>query len=221
MKKLTQAEFDEFVKEYVYPIIKNRFVDITNSHSSIEIRFVNCVIARIEDEEYVDDHGFKVNQYYFNNCKILDFEKIKTVEPPSYINCTFVKPVPSVCPEEGEFIGYKKCSYIKYDENGREQYIDTCIVKLLIPADAKRSSGFSNKCRCDKAKVLEVYEPASGNKLTGNLVVYSMFASYEMRLYYDKGEWVYPDSFDDDRFNECSNGIHFFMSFNEARGYCV
>ena len=56
---------------------------------------------------------------------------------------------PLVCPEEGEFIGYKigysnDCNY------------EPCIITLLIPADAKRSSAFGNKCRCNKAKVLEI-----------------------------------------------------------------
>lgn len=47
------------------------------------------------------------------------------------------------CPD-GEFVGYKKAG-------GK-------IVKLLIPADAKRSSATTLKCRCSKAKVLEIQE---------------------------------------------------------------
>src|SRR4051812_20850243 len=38
-------------------------------------------------------------------------------------------------PEEGQFIGWKKCE-------------DSAIVKLRIPADAKRSHGSERKCRC-------------------------------------------------------------------------
>ena len=30
------------------------------------------------------------------------------------------------------------------------------------------------------------------------------------------GETVYPDSFDENRFEECSNGIHFFMNKQDA-----
>lgn len=33
---------------------------------------------------------------------------------------------------------------------------------------------------------------------------------------YKVGEMVYPDSFDDNRFNECSHGIHFFIDRGEA-----
>lgn len=45
------------------------------------------------------------------------------------------------CPESGTFLGYKRC-------------FNDLLVQLLIPADAKRSSGTSDACRCDKAKVL-------------------------------------------------------------------
>lgn len=36
---------------------------------------------------------------------------------------------------------------------------------------------------------------------------------------YRTGEMVYSDSFDEDRWNECSHGIHFFMSPKEALNY--
>ena len=52
------------------------------------------------------------------------------------------------CPEEGSFIGYKKA--------------DDCIIKLLILEDAKRSSATTFKCRCDKAKVLEIKDIKTG-----------------------------------------------------------
>ena len=36
---------------------------------------------------------------------------------------------------------------------------------------------------------------------------------------YVKGEMVYPDSFDDNRWNECSHGIHFFINKEDALNY--
>ena len=33
---------------------------------------------------------------------------------------------------------------------------------------------------------------------------------------YEVGKEVVADSFDDDRWNECSHGIHFFITRNEA-----
>ena len=63
-------------------------------------------------------------------------------------NAKNVPYIPMICPEEGEFIGWKKASA----SNG-----EGVIVKLEIPASAKRSSATSRKCRCNKAKVLEIY----------------------------------------------------------------
>ena len=36
---------------------------------------------------------------------------------------------------------------------------------------------------------------------------------------YTVGEMVYPDTFDENRWNECSNGIHFFINKQEAIDY--
>ena len=40
--------------------------------------------------------------------------------------------------------------------------------------------------------------------------------NYGQNTIYRIGEMVYPDSFDNDRWNECSNGIHFFMDKQDA-----
>lgn len=53
------------------------------------------------------------------------------------------------CPTDGSFIGWKKAS----------EYI----VKLQIPEDARRSSAGGEKCRCDKAYVVEI-QNADGTK---------------------------------------------------------
>ena len=98
------------------------------------------------------------------------------------------------CPEEGAFIAWKKC------EGG-------VIVKLLIPADAKRSSATSRKCRASKAIVLEVIGAEKG------------FSTVDMNFTYEAGQEVIPDFFDDDRWNECSHGIHFFITKAEAEKY--
>jgi hypothetical protein len=98
------------------------------------------------------------------------------------------------CPEEGAFIGWKKCE--------RE-----VIVKLLIPEDAKRSSATSRKCRASKAIVLEVIGAEKA------------VSKNDMNFIYEVGKEMIPDSFDEDRWNECSHGIHFFLTRNEAERY--
>ena len=104
------------------------------------------------------------------------------------------------CPEEGSFIGYKKAS-------GK-------IVKLLIHEDAKRSSATSRKCRCSKATVLSITN-LDGSE-TGEKSVKSDKSS---DFIYKVGKEVKVDDFDENRWNECSTGIHFFITREEAVQY--
>ena len=103
------------------------------------------------------------------------------------------------CSEEGSFIGYKKAG--KY------------IVKLLIMEDSKRNSATTLKCRCDKAKVLDIEEIGTGEK------VESTPSDYDINFVYKVGEIVKVDDFDENRWNECSSGIHFFMNKQNAIKY--
>ena len=107
---------------------------------------------------------------------------------------------PMACPEEGSFVAWKKVA-------GRY------VIKLEIPEDAKRSSATSKKCRCDKAKVLEIIDLETGEKI--DEVVNTNYAPCTYKV----GEMAYPDSFDDDRWNECSHGIHFFINREDAEDY--
>ena len=101
------------------------------------------------------------------------------------------------CPEEGEFIGWKKANGL--------------IVKLQILADAKRSSATTRKCRCSKAKVLSI-QTIDGDEAEQQFVA----SDHDKSFFYRVGETVEVDNFDDDRWNECSTGIHFFITRREA-----
>ena len=98
-------------------------------------------------------------------------------------------------PETGSFEGWKKCS-------------GGIIVKLLIPEDAKRSHGLERKARASKATVLEIFGAEEARSGGG----------YETVIYL-KGETVQPDGWDEDRWNVCSHGIHFFLTRIEAENY--
>ena len=103
----------------------------------------------------------------------------------------------SIVPEAGSFVGWKKCQ-------------DGCIVKLLIPSDAKRSNATGRKCRCSKAYVLNI---SNNDGRTIAKAVSDRGGVYEL------GKPIEPDSFDECRWNECSNGIHFFITRAEAEDY--
>ena len=107
---------------------------------------------------------------------------------------------PLQCPETGSFIGYKKAA----DK----------IVMLEICADAKRSSATSRKCRCSKAKVLSItHLDGSDSGLT------EVRSNYSKEFVYRVGETVEVPDFDDNRWNECAAGIHFFITREEAVKY--
>ena len=113
----------------------------------------------------------------------------------------YVPYIPLQCPSDGAFIGWKK--------------VNNVLIKLEIPADAKRSSATTNKCRCDKAKVLGFYDSLGVNELDITELVNNEYEECK----YVKGEIVYPDFFDEDRWNECSHGIHFFVNKQDAINY--
>lgn len=104
------------------------------------------------------------------------------------------------CPETGSFIGYKKAHGY--------------IVELEILADAKRSSATSRKCRCSAAKVLSI-TTISGKSTK----VKEIASNRDSNFVYRVGEIVRVDCFDENRWNECSTGIHFFITRSEAERY--
>jgi len=110
--------------------------------------------------------------------------------------------IPYACPDFGMFIGWKKAS-------GK-------IVCLEIPEDAKRLSATGRKCRCNKAKVLNITEidgsPCGLTEIASN---------YNSSFIYKVGEVVTVSDFCEDRWKECSEGIHFFINRQEAVEYNV
>jgi hypothetical protein len=67
---------------------------------------------------------------------------------------------PMACPADGEFVAWKKVIGITDDGHWK-----STLIKLLVPSGAKRSSATSNKCRCSKAKVLEIKEIYTENNI--------------------------------------------------------
>ena len=95
---------------------------------------------------------------------------------------------------DGDLVGWKKCR-------------DGVIVKLRIPAESKRSHAFGRKCRAEFADVLEVIGAEVG------------ISSHDGKTEYRTGQRVTPDSFDDNWTDECSHGVHFFITRLEAEAY--
>lgn len=103
------------------------------------------------------------------------------------------------CPEKGAYIGYKKAE-------GK-------IVELEIQADAKRSSATTRKCRASKAKVLSI------TSIDGKEHFEEAKSSRDQSFVYRVGKTVEVKDFDEDRWKECSTGIHHFITREEAAMY--
>lgn len=134
---------------------------------------------------------------HFTNCILQSFQGHKE---------SLNKHIPLACPAEGEFIGWKKVY-----SNGTQHFL----AKLLIPEDAKRLSAHSSKCRCNKATVLEI-TTLDGTPCPDDFVA---FSHYDKKFTYKKNDTLIINNFDEDRWNECSTGIHFFMNKEEAIEY--
>ena len=104
------------------------------------------------------------------------------------------------CPTDGSFIGWKKAS--------------DYVVKLQIPEDARRSSAGGEKCRCDKAYVVEI-QNADGTKAD----IETIHSDHDANFVYTVGATVEVSDFDGDRWNECAPGIHFFIDRRAAVEY--
>lgn len=104
------------------------------------------------------------------------------------------------CPEKGAFMGYKKCC-------------DDRIVELLIPADAKRTSATRNSCRCSKAKVLII------KNFDCTQYYDEAWSLVDETFVYRRGCEVKVPDFDEDRWNDSTTGIHFWMTREEAMKY--
>lgn len=104
------------------------------------------------------------------------------------------------CPEKGSFTAYKKAGCY--------------VVELFIPKSAKRSSATSRKCRADKAKVVAIY-----NKDRTKAEIKMVESGYDSNFVYEIGKTVRVENFNEDRWEDCTTGIHFFITFDEAKNY--
>ena len=153
--------------------------------------YANLQISMILDCscEYIALQGANFSGATIANCK--------------FVNCTCDDSTVFFtlqCPEEGAFIAWKRCS--------------DWIVKLQVTEGAKRSSATSRKCRCSEALVLDI-QNLDGT--TSNLN--SVCSDHDSSFVYRVGEIVRVDNFDENRWSECTAGIHFFITREEAVNY--
>ena len=108
---------------------------------------------------------------------------------------------------EGSIVGWKKAL-----ADGKK-----VIIKLRIPEEAKRSNSTGRKCRAEFAEVLAIYPMGKKRAMAKKTVAHS---DYDKSFEYKVGDIVRPTRpFNNDRFEECAPGIHFFITRIEAEDY--
>ena len=195
MKKLTQEQINKILEEHKHWLNKD-----CRGWETMKANFSCCNLS-YADLSYADLRYANLSDAdlrYANLCGAnLSYANL------SDVNLRYAKEVPyipMVCPEEGDFIGWKK-------EGGK-------IVKLRIPEDALRSSATTRKCRCNKAEVVEIYN------IDGTIADERIVRSgYDSSFTYEVGKTVEVQDFDTNRWEECTRGIHFFINRQEAIDY--
>lgn len=133
-----------------------------------------------------------------------------------------IEPVPGFLSEnrDKDMVAWKKVYCVKKGDYFNSY--EPVIAKLTIPKDA--AVVFNNrKCRASRAIVDGFYDynylstPSTNEKLNIKLA----FSAWDYNFCYEDGKTVTPDSFDPDPDAVCSHGIHFFRTYEEARGFII
>lgn len=222
VSNLTMTECDLSDRSIMGRTFENcKFIRCNFRRSIIGNKFQNCIFEKciLDDAEFracdiFGTHFIKCfcrkadfTCAYFIGTTFSDCNTDEMIVDGAVFSEDMISPaVPFDCPETGSFIGWKKIR-LRLSPMHEKEYL----IKLEIPDDAKRSSALGTTCRCSKAKVLsitDIYTEESLSEITGCL-----------DCKYVVGEMVYPDSFDENRWNVYTHGIHFFMSEEEAAHY--
>ena len=213
MKNINQEELNKILKEHELWLKGEggKRADLSNTDlSNINLSNANLKYANLSNAN-LKDADLKDSNLRFTNLRCADLSNANLNSAnlsSANLSKANLKDIKTnmhtigynlACPEKGSFIGYKKAS--------------GCLIELLILEDAKRSSATTAKCRCDKAKVLEIENIETGEKIKETR------SNYDSDFIYKVGEIVSVDNFDNNRWNECTTGIHFFINRENAINY--
>ena len=174
--------------------------------------FLNCTFINCDISKAQFSCSSSMVKSTFIKCDLYGIRLPELFIPDVISNSKNVPYIPMVCPDEGEFIGYKKAWAI---DDGLRYPV---LITLRIPADARRSSGFGRKCRCDKATVMEMKWVNPRVHSDPNVPIAR--SVFDEHFVYIKDKEVKPrNGFCEDRWDVCSGGIHFFINAQEAVDY--
>jgi uncharacterized protein YjbI with pentapeptide repeats len=112
-----------------------------------------------------------------------------------------------IVPESGSFVFYKKV----IDQNGNE-----FVLECFASETAKRINAIGHrKIRVSQLKVQKIMD-LKGLNISESMKDVEFIGINQKTTKYRLNEIVDCDSFDDDIRNVCTNGLHGFMTFDEA-----
>jgi len=115
----------------------------------------------------------------------------------AYLQKEKLKSLIWIIPEEGNFIAWKKLS-------------NNCIAKIKIPTRSLRTcNALNRKCRAKYVKTLNIFDK-NGVELK------EQSGQRDANTIYKVGRLTHADSWDNNIFNDCTHGIHFFVTKQEA-----
>ena len=173
--------------------------DMNNIHIN-ESEFDNTIFYNV----MIDKLKTNYTDFYsaeFIDSKIKHSHMINTMLENTVMKNLNNDAFPEICPPIGRsFIGYKK--------------VKDKILTLEILKDSKRVSLIYDNCRCNKAKVIKI-EEMDGS--TSNIT--EIASDYNMHFIYKLNQVVQSPTFNENRFDEFTDGIHFYMSKNQAKNF--
>lgn len=186
----------------------NRYINNSN-FSRLIFRSLNLKILSFYNcnFSYATFYNCDFSDCRFDDCNLMNAKFYNCYWKDAYLEEAKNIPVSlkstlNITPE-GDLIVYKKIDVTKDCHEA--------IAKLLIPKEAKRGNATGRKCRAEYAKVLSI-------KSINNKVNYKKGTSqHDTDFVYRVGTFVEPtEPFDENNFDECSTGIHFYLTRYEA-----
>jgi len=203
---------DVFLKRISWKDLKFTTPDSTLSVMLFDCKFENCKLG------FLNAHVKSgISNNWIKNCEIYsgNFDGFDFADSFGNHFEEGVKGIDIRCPEEGSFVAFKKLAIKQMNAYKEEKFYPGAIAKLLVPEHAKRSTATTNKIRVSEAVVLEITDINTGKEIN---VAYSLRRAGQFP--YRKGDTVKPEyPFDDNRFRECTSGIHCFLTIREAANY--
>ncbi len=109
--------------------------------------------------------------------------------------------------------GYK---YASYEHCGN---IHKCILKVSIPKDALVASDSGPKYRCNKLMPTAIYIANDSKEIFEKSDIKECQSNYNENFKYIIDKMAVEDRFDDNMHKVCTQGLHYFLSFNECLNY--